>query len=60
MIVSCVNCLSNMRTVKMVERPEQRATSPESTVLTYQCPHCFYMVKVYLTNNEAAVEQAGE
>ena len=59
MIVSCVNCLSNMKPVKMVERPEQRATSPESMVLTYQCPGCFYMVKVYLTNDEAAVEQVG-
>ncbi|KKK98479.1 hypothetical protein LCGC14_2642360, partial [marine sediment metagenome] len=27
------------------------------TVLSYQCPHCFYLVKVYLTNDEAVVEQ---
>ena len=57
MTVSCVSCMSNMKPVKMVERPEQRATSPEFTVLSYQCPHCFYLVKVYLTNDEAVVEQ---
>ena len=57
MIASCVNCMSNMKPVKMVERPEQCATSPEFMVLAYQCPHCFYTVKVYVTNDEATVEQ---